>query len=107
MTGLKVLALAPIFGAAAIATAGQSAQSPVVEYGALGLCGAVVMFLCNYLKGLTKQHREERAELVTSMQTKDKQLAELTKLNTAAYNRLADLLEDRPCLCKDQRIKPE
>jgi hypothetical protein len=104
MTGLKILALTPFCGAGIIAAVEPVTQSPYVEYGALGLCAVVVMFLCNYLKSLTAQHREERAELVQGLQTKDGELAKLTQQNTEAYNRLSQLLRDRPCLMKDSRI---
>lgn len=105
MTGLKLLALMPFFGAGMIATIANNA--PVIEYGALGLCGMVVLFLCNHLKGMVVQHREERAELIGSLKEKDEHLAQLTKQNMMAYNRLAQLLTDRPCLMKDRRINEE
>ena len=101
MTGLKILALTPIIGAATITA---TVPPPAIEYGALALCGAVVMFLCGYLKTLTAQHKEERQSLVKSLEYKDATLAELTKQNTKAYDRLSALLIDRPCLFKDSRI---
>ena len=104
MTELKLLALTPFFGAGLIAVIEPVTQSPAVEYTALALCAIVVMFLCNYLKGLTTQHREERAELVESLKEKDDELAILTKQNTESYNRLSQMLRDRPCLMKDSRM---
>lgn len=55
-----------------------------IQYGALGLCGFMVYFLCNHIKEVHKNYSEERKEVA-------KQLS-----------RIAVLLEDRPCL-KDNK----
>ncbi len=107
MTGLKLLALTPICGAGLLAAVEPVTQTPMVQYGALGLCAIVVMFLCNYLKSLTAQHKEERAELVRSLKEKDTELLKTIQQNIDAYNRLSQLLRDRPCLMKDLRLDRE
>ncbi len=70
-----------------VAAIGSAADNTGLEYGALGLCAIIVFFLCNHIKYLTKK------------------LELLSEGNTKAYNRLADMLDDRPCLMKDRRIK--
>ena len=103
MTGIKVLALTPIIGAGFISAMANSA--PEIEWGAFSLCALVVVFLCSYLKNLTAEHRAERKDLVDSLQKKDAEIVRLIEQNTHAYNRLAQLLGDRPCLYRDARIQ--
>lgn len=105
MTGLKVLALSPIFGAGFLAASDPVTQHPFIQYGALGLCAVVVMFLCNYLKTLTTQHKEERHELVQGLREKDNELLKTIQQNIEAYNRLSQLLRGRPCLMNDERLE--
>ncbi len=80
------------FGCVAVMAMGDS----YLQYGALGLCAIVVIFLCGHIRVLTDK-----------IDRKDRVLGELYEKNTKAYSRLADLLEDRPCLMKDKRIKDE
>ena len=83
---------------AMIAVAGTSSTgSGYLEYGALGLCGAMVYFLCRHLSDQMDGHRKEREHL-------QGQLTENTKKAIQAYDRLAKCLDDRPCLMKDKRI---
>lgn len=94
MTGLKILALAP-FGITVPILASSPNPSPgYLQYGALGLCAIIVVFLCGFIR-----------QLIDKLDRKDQTLADLYKKNTDAFNRLADLLEDRPCLNNDHRIK--
>lgn len=75
--------------------------SGILQFGALGLCAYMV-----YDQRLErKQHREERKELVQSLQTKEHENKMLIENFTAATNRLAEALEDKPCLIGDQRIE--
>lgn len=78
------LAIVPFFCVAIISA--ETGDSKL-QYGALGLCGLVVAFLCNHIKCLTKK------------------ITDLCEKNNAAYLRLSNLLEDRPCLMKDKRIQ--
>jgi len=94
--GLKILATTP-FGLTAIINmlANTGDKPDYLQYGALGLCAVVVMFLCGFIK-----------QLIDKLDRKDQVMGEQFEKNTKAYDRLADLLEDRPCLLKDKRIKP-
>jgi len=95
MLGLKILAVTP-FGLTAIITtlANAGGRPDYLQYGALGLCAIVVIFLCGFIK-----------QLIDKLDRKDKVMGELYQKNTEAYNRLANLLSDRPCLQKDHRIQ--
>jgi hypothetical protein len=105
MIGLKMLSLTPFFGATLItALVPAEPQAEFIQYGALGLCAIVVIFLCNHLKGMVVQHKEERKSLINDLKCKDEKLLNLTKQSIEAYDRLAQLLSDRPCLFKDKRI---
>jgi hypothetical protein len=91
---IRVLGLTAI-GLSGLTIAAADASAPMwVQFGGLGLAGSVVAFLCVYLRDLTKQHREERMELV-------KELKDLTRNDHQRFNRLANLLEKRPCLIED------
>ena len=76
--------------------ASNSGATTYLDYGALGLCAFMVAWMCWH-----------NSQLAASNDRKDKILGELNAKNTAAYNRLANLLEDRPCLFKDNRIKDD
>jgi len=88
------LSITPIIIATAVVANGNS---PLLDYGGLGLAGAVVFFLCRYLSAITKQHREERTELVNSMKN-------IIREDINSRIRLAEALEQRPCLQGDSRI---
>ena len=64
----------------------QPNPASYVQYGALGLCGFMVWFLCDHIKTKEKLHHEERKE------------------NAKYLNRIAKLLGDRPCLCDDRDV---
>lgn len=95
MTGLKVLAATPFGLTAVINMLADTGEKPdFLQYGALGLCAIIVIFLCGFIR-----------QLIDKLDRKDKVMGELYEANTRAYNRFADVLEDRPCLAKDKRIK--
>lgn len=73
---MLIYSLTPL-GLVAIMSATNSNIS--VEYGALGLCGAMVYFLCKHIKHLTKKYEK------------------LIEDNTTAYNRLTNILSGCPC----------
>jgi len=91
---LLVLSLTPILGAGFIAAIDETAKAPEIEYGALGLCAVIVLFLCRHIGQLSTELKETRTEN-----------SELLKDNNRAMNRIAEMLFDRPCLMKDHRIK--
>jgi hypothetical protein len=85
--------------------------SPVLQYGAFGLCVflGTGFFAMTWL--LLKGHREERQTLVATL---DRQAANLLGLyqssqkaldnNTEALERMSAALGDRPCLLRDSRV---
>jgi len=101
MTGLKYLAVTPLF----LSGVAMSDANPFVEYGALGLAFTVVLFLCKHLNRLTELHRQERKELVVTLQAREEQFIKMVEHRIAADNRLSEALEDRKCIAGDQRIK--
>jgi len=93
MIELKLLGLTP-FGCAMFLAATEPGGPAYLQYGALGLCAMVVLFLCIFIR-----------DLITKLDRKDQVLADLQQKSIEAYARLADMLEDRPCLKNDKRIK--
>lgn len=85
-----------IFALLALAsgTAAANTGTGPVQYGALGLCGVMVVFLISHIKA--------QAEIIKA---KDEKLTELLTDDIKAKNRLAEALEDRPCICEDSRVK--
>ena len=86
----------------------------ILQFGALGLCGYMIWRLHAQQQALIELHKAERDELLAAIRRKDdlldrrnESLAALSRQNIAAYHRLADLLEDRPCLHQDHRIQDE
>ena len=90
MTGIKILSTIPFIITATVANTGDAK----LQYGALGLCAMIVVWLCAYINKLSDK-----------LDKKDAVLGDLYAKNTEAYNRLAQVLEDRPCLQGDQRVK--
>jgi hypothetical protein len=86
-----ILTLVP-FGCVAII--GMANGDAYLQYGALGLCAIIVIFLCKHIIQLTEK-----------LDKKDKTFIDLCERNTTAYHRLTNMLEDRPCLMKDKRIE--
>jgi len=88
VSGLSVVGLATIV--CALSEVPPSVESSVIQYGALGLCGFMVWFLCGYIKRKEEIHAEERKE-------------------TAKYlSRVATLLGERKCLAGDREtLNPE
>ena len=64
----------------------------------------MVIFLCKHLTCITRKHQEERAELVEDIKASETEKVELLRNNIRTLNRIAQALEDRPCLRGDQRI---
>ncbi|MDD5328044.1 MAG: hypothetical protein PHY02_09585 [Phycisphaerae bacterium] len=88
---LEILSLTPCILAIMVTT--TAGEAPYLQYGALGLCAMIVYFLCKYiyhLSGLLSKDSEK--------------LEQLTEKNTKAYDRLTDVLKDRPCIMKDSRL---
>jgi hypothetical protein len=82
-------------------------ESEFVQYGALGLLGIVVLFLCKHLSSLTEQHTLERKELVVALAKRESDFIDMIKQDVVSRDRLSEALEDRPCLLGDQRITEE
>lgn len=87
---IKLLALTAMTSTVAVTSVGTG----WVQYGALGLCAVMVIFLINLIKA--------QAEVIKE---KDKKLMSLLEAHLKATNRLAEALEDRPCLESDSRVK--
>ena len=64
-----------------------------LEYGALGLCG--IMVVMNWL--------DRRAQGRT-LDARNKRLDKLLTLNIRAWNRVADVFRDRKCVAGDSRV---
>lgn len=58
-----------------------------VQYGALGLCAIMVMFMIKHI-----------CDLTSKLDAKNTQIIEMLKTDIEAKNRLAQCLEDRPCV---------
>jgi len=67
---------------------------PFLQFGALGLVGFMVF----------QNYRQSRDKDKT-ISSQSERMARLIADDTDAKNRLAQVLEDRPCIAKDQRIK--
>lgn len=96
MLTLKVLTITPFLTTMFILADSTSSSKSFLDYGALGLCAICILFLCGFVK-----------QLIDKIDKKDLQLNEHYVQNTRAFDRLADLLEDRPCLMKDKRIREQ
>lgn len=80
--------------------AGDGIPQWMLQFGALGLCSFMVLQNYNQqraLSGVIERKDREIASLVNRLET-------ITLQNAKAMNRLAQALEDRPCLASDQRI---
>ena len=66
---------------------------PVLQYGALGLCGAMVVMNWLSSREMAKRLDESRTRIV-----------ELHTRTITTLDRLCQALEDRPCLANDQRV---
>lgn len=84
-----VLATIP-FGCTALMASVEG--DPYLQYGALGLCAIIVIFLCKHISTLTE-----------NLDHKDRVLGELYAEHTKAMRELSTMLRDRPCLMKDSR----
>lgn len=107
--GAGLLSLAAWLGEAVPALPAWSLQ-----FGALGLCGYMVWRLHAQQQMLLDLHKAERDDLLAALKRKDdlldrrgEEVSALSRQNIAAYHRLADLLQDRPCLHEDHRIHSE
>lgn len=95
MTGLKFFAPMP-FGITAFMTmlSETGVKPDFLQYGALGLCAIIVIFLCHHITQLTNK-----------LDRKDQVLGEMFQKNIIANERLTEALGDRPCLKNDHRIE--
>lgn len=96
---LMSLSLVPI-GLSGIVIA--NGTSPILDYGGLGLAAAVVGFLCKYLKDLTRQHREERRELLAVIEEGRRELKTIIEADTKSRNEFTGILRIKPCLMKKE-----
>lgn len=108
---IKLIGLA-VIGLCMGSTAVGELGGPVwLQYGALGLAGMMVVFLCYFLKTLLEQQNKERIILLDKLEavreTADNRLSELVRRNSETFNRLARLLESRPCLHENKDIRGE
>lgn len=91
------LSFLSLFGGCGLLAAIQTApQTALLQFGALGLVGFMVM-----------QNARQRKELHTSIDKNQDRYAALVTRETEAKHRLCDLLGDRPCLLNDSRISQE
>ena len=105
MTGLKILAITPFLGSGFIVALSSVSELEFVQYGALGLCGLVVWFLCKYLARLTQQHEVERKELVESLKQVTDMLFKVVEKNIRSRDSLAEALSNVKCLQDDYRLR--
>jgi len=74
---------------------------PVLQYGAFALC-AIMVYL---MRDILQTHRLERADLMKDIRSKDTAFNDLIAKNHKVLRKLAEVLEDRPCLKDDQRAE--
>lgn len=67
---------------------------PFVQYGALGLCAVMVGFLCWHLEKMRGDIKSLNANLL-----------EAYKENSRVIDKQSKMLNDRPCLVNDTRLK--
>jgi hypothetical protein len=86
-----------VTGLGAVASA-VLAETPVfpdaLQYGALGLCGVMIVLNWFSTRSMAQRLDRDRTEIV-----------ELHKATLATLNRVCEGLEDRPCLIGDHRTK--
>lgn len=66
----------------------------IMRFGALGLCGFMVF-----------QNYRQMRETNRVLNRKDAEIRRLSDNSVAAMNRIAEALEDRPCLAGDSRVQ--
>lgn len=102
---VKILAVSPFAGTMVIAAMeGGGSPHRFVQYGALGICALAVVGLFAYLNKMTDIHRQERKELVASLQDEAEKREALANDCIRAMDRLSECLADRPCVASDQRV---
>lgn len=89
-------------GSATVAVAGPMDGNPYIQYGALGLCGAMVLFMCKHITETHRAHREER-EMHEKNFTAERdrcynKLETLGQKQLEAYEAIAGELRMRECL---------
>lgn len=89
-------------GSAGVSIAASSIDVPVVEYGALGLCGYMVFFLCRYVKECHKDHKAEREQALRDFATERNKcmdrMDQITDKQVEAYEKISTELRMRECL---------
>ena len=86
--------IAPVLAPTSGSTGDPGMVGAVLQYGALGLCGLMVVF------SFTRESR--MAKRITEM---EKFIETVVRNNTEAMTNLRDMLGDRPCLINDSRVK--
>ena len=99
---LEISALGAVVSANIATTAMQPPPEWIVQYGAL----AIVAFMVFQNYRQTRDMGRIIAKKDAQLETDSDAMRELIADYTAATNRLAQCLEDRPCIAGDQRIKP-
>jgi len=102
----KVVGVASVVVCGAASLANEISLPPFIQYGALGLAGFLIYKQCGYLEKITEQHVIERKELVASLKADVEKRDEIVEKNTAAFDKVADALNKKPCL-KDEDFKKE
>lgn len=74
--------------------------SPIIQFGALGLCGFMVYFLCNHIKQMHKDHSKERQKLIEETQ-------DIAIKAIECYSMLTNELKQRMCLVKKHHLEKE
>jgi len=93
MIMMYVLSLTPIGAAAVVIATANSPEAPYLQYGALGICFIMVLFLCKYIWHLS--------DLLSKQSDRNEKVIER---NTKSNNDLVDCLKDRPCIMGDKRM---
>lgn len=91
-----------VFGASSLAASAVGGDAPqwLFQFGALGLCAFMVFQNYNQQNRLTKVIDRKDGEIGTLVD----RLEEISSRQAEGLARLAQALEDRPCVAGDQRI---
>lgn len=85
-------------GSAFIAVAGPMDGNPYIQYGALGLCAFMVVFLCRHISATHKSHREERAQALSDFVAERNKCMDrmdtITEKHIEAYQHISDTAQD-------------
>jgi len=93
MTNLT-LATMSLFGITGVATISDAMFPGWMQYGAFGLCCVLVVYLMYQVNKM--------GDIIGQ---KDKEYIELIKQDIKSRERLTEVLQDRPCIHNDQRVR--